>query len=117
VVLPRHRAVIFIHGCFWHRHEGCRYATTPAANAEFWARKLAANAERDARHCANLLNTGWRVAMIWECGVRIAPDKACEQCSRWLLSDRKVLIWPRQRAKLPSPSLRRRKERLNAPRA
>lgn len=70
LVLPKYKAVIFVHGCFWHRHEGCRYATTPATRPEFWAEKFAANVRRDRATCQTLKARGWRVATVWECALR-----------------------------------------------
>ena len=67
IVLPRYRAVVNVHGCFWHRHPGCRYATTPASNAEFWRVKLQGNVERDKRTDSQLASLGWRVFTVWEC--------------------------------------------------
>ena len=70
LVLPKHRAVIFVHGCFWHRHEGCRYTTTPSSRPEFWQAKFEANVARDSAVRATLLESGWRVATVWECALR-----------------------------------------------
>jgi len=70
IVLPKHRAVIFVHGCFWHRHAGCRYATVPATRPEFWATKFDANVMRDAGVQSALRETGWRVGTVWECALR-----------------------------------------------
>lgn len=67
IVLPRFRTVIFVHGCFWHRHSDCRYATTPKTRQEYWLPKFAANIERDARKEAQLQALGWRVLLVWEC--------------------------------------------------
>ena len=67
VVLPRFRTVIFVHGCFWHRHPDCRYTTTPKTRQEYWLPKFAANIERDARKEAQLQALGWRVLLVWEC--------------------------------------------------
>ena len=61
---------MFVHGCFWHRHEGCRYATTPATRPEFWKAKFSANVVRDIAVRNSLLETGWRVATVWECALR-----------------------------------------------
>ena|ERR1700730_5324899 len=61
IVLPAHRTVIFVHGCFWHRHEGCRRATLPATKTEFWADKFSKNVERDRKVQASLSKLGWRV--------------------------------------------------------
>jgi DNA mismatch endonuclease (patch repair protein) len=67
LVLPRHRTAVFVHGCFWHRHKGCRYATTPASNAAFWNKKFASNMRRDAQVQLQLAEEGWRVLVIWAC--------------------------------------------------
>lgn len=70
LVLPKWRAAVLVHGCFWHRHPDCRYATMPATRPEFWSAKFAGNVERDARNHAALLLLGWRVATVWECALR-----------------------------------------------
>ena len=70
IVLPKHNTVIFVHGCFWHRHPGCRYATTPKSNTEFWQKKFDRNVSRDKKNQANLKATGWRVLVVWECELR-----------------------------------------------
>lgn len=87
LVLPKHRAVVFVHGCFWHRHEGCRYATVPATRPEFWRSKFDANAARDSAVRASLLQDGWRVATVWECALR-KPERvnsAITVLEEWLL--------------------------------
>lgn len=70
LVLPKHRLVIFVHGCFWHRHEGCFYATSPATRKDFWRKKLEGNTARDKRQQGELISSGWRVLVIWECGLK-----------------------------------------------
>lgn len=89
LVLPKYRAIIFVHGCFWHRHENCRLATTPATRREFWADKFAANITRDQFAQESLLEEGWRVATIWECALRKPHmvDRAAELVSVWLFSE------------------------------
>lgn len=67
IVFPKYRLVIFVHGCFWHRHEGCRRCTTPKTRIEFWNEKFRKNVERDQRDTEALLNLGWNVLTIWEC--------------------------------------------------
>lgn len=67
LVFPKHRMAVFVHGCFWHRHEGCRHASMPKSRTVFWTRKFAANVERDARQQAALSTLGWRVLVIWQC--------------------------------------------------
>lgn len=69
IVLPRFRTVVFVHGCFWHRHPGCRYASTPKTRQEYWLPKFKANVERDAKKEAQLRELGWRVLVIWECEI------------------------------------------------
>lgn len=67
IVLARWKAVVFVHGCFWHRHEGCPQTATPSSNTAFWSRKFRENVERDARNIATLRRSGWRVFVVWEC--------------------------------------------------
>jgi DNA mismatch endonuclease (patch repair protein) len=72
IVFGKRRKVIFIHGCFWHRHPdpACRLARLPKSRLDFWLPKLSANAERDARHQEALLELGWQVLVVWECELR-----------------------------------------------
>jgi DNA mismatch endonuclease (patch repair protein) len=70
IVLPRHKAVIFVHGCFWHGHEDCKRATIPATNTEFWRAKITGNKERDRRRIAALEALGYRCLTIWQCEMR-----------------------------------------------
>lgn len=67
LVLPRHKTAVFVNGCFWHRHEGCRYATTPTSNADFWRKKFASNVRRDALVKQQIEGLGWRMQVIWGC--------------------------------------------------
>jgi DNA mismatch endonuclease (patch repair protein) len=67
LVLPKRSAVVFVHGCYWHRHRGCRFTTTPKTNVEFWQNKFGENQERDKRDRAALKKLGWKVFVIWEC--------------------------------------------------
>ncbi|HEX8418634.1 MAG TPA: DNA mismatch endonuclease Vsr [Sphingomonas sp.] len=67
IVLPRHRTVVFVHGCFWHRHRGCGKASTPKTRLDFWQEKFDRNVERDARNESALVDAGWRVLIVWEC--------------------------------------------------
>ena len=69
LVFPRLRKVIFLHGCFWHRHHGCRFAYTPKSNIQFWLQKLESNTQRDARALKSLDGPGWDVLVVWECEV------------------------------------------------
>lgn len=70
IVLPGRGAVIFLHGCFWHGHEGCRFATKPATRGDFWAAKIEANRRRDRLAVRGLRRLGWRVMVVWECATR-----------------------------------------------
>jgi DNA mismatch endonuclease (patch repair protein) len=70
VVLPSLRAVVFVHGCFWHRHDGCRRATTPSTRVEFWSAKFERNLARDRRVVRQLRRLGWSVLIVWECRAR-----------------------------------------------
>lgn len=67
IVLPKHRLCLFVHGCFWHQHEGCKRATFPETNRDFWAKKFEQNRRRDERIASALIQAGWRVCVIWEC--------------------------------------------------
>ncbi|EJF72360.1 very short patch repair endonuclease [Pseudomonas sp. Ag1] len=67
LVFPKHRLCLFVHGCFWHRHPGCKYAYTPKSRLDFWLPKLAKNVERDMKAKRALEVSGWRVSIIWEC--------------------------------------------------
>lgn len=86
VVLPRYRAAIFVHGCFWHRHRGCRFAATPQTRSDFWQAKFEGNVARDSAARDALLAQGWRVAVIWECQTRTNLDTTVEQLEAWLRS-------------------------------
>ena len=70
LVFPRHRKVIFVHGCFWHGHRGCRKAIRPKTNTVFWDRKLSRNMERDLENAAALREKGWTAFVVWECETR-----------------------------------------------
>lgn len=67
MVFRSRRAVVFVHGCFWHRHEGCSLARLPKSKVDFWTTKLEGNRERDTRKVAELKKSGWRVFVVWEC--------------------------------------------------
>lgn len=67
LVFPRHRAVVLVHGCFWHRHAGCKVASTPKSNTGFWQAKFDRNVRRDAEMAARLEALGWKVMVAWEC--------------------------------------------------
>jgi len=81
IVLPRHRTVIFVNGCYWHRHPGCKLAYTPKSNVEFWEKKFRGNIDRDHRNYVKLCEIGWNVLIIWECEVK---DGTFET---WIIND------------------------------
>lgn len=70
LVLPKYRTVIFVNGCFWHGHEGCKYFVWPGNNAEFWRKKIETNISRDERKKSQLEEMGWNVIVVWECELR-----------------------------------------------
>jgi len=76
LVLPKYNTVIFVHGCFWHVHEGCKYFKIPQTRTEWWRKKLFGNKERDEEHFKLLTRQGWNVITIWECELK--PDSAKE---------------------------------------
>ncbi len=71
IVLPKHRTVVLVHGCFWHRHRGCRLAYSPKSQVTFWATKFGENVERDKRVASALRRRGWRVITVWECESKV----------------------------------------------
>lgn len=89
VVLPKHKVAIFIHGCFWHFHQGCRFAKMPRSREEFWQSKLLGNRERDAAAVAALREVGWRVLLIWECFLRANKNDVVlsERLAAWVEGD------------------------------
>jgi len=70
IVLPRYRAVVFVHGCFWHRHPGCKYAYMPKSKGEFWSQKFEANVLRDKNNLSLLKKAGWLPIVVWECEIK-----------------------------------------------
>ena len=67
IVLPKYKAVLFVHGCFWHRHKNCKYTTTPKSNIEFWNKKFSDTVARDNRNRVDLEEAGWKVIVVWQC--------------------------------------------------
>jgi DNA mismatch endonuclease, patch repair protein len=87
IVLPRHRKVIFVHGCFWHGHPGCPRSRRPTTNQLFWDRKLDGNLERDRRFCVELSDMGWEVLIIWQCETK-ASDVLAKKLEGFLHEER-----------------------------
>ena len=70
IVLPKYRTVIFVNGCFWHCHEGCKYYVFPKTHTEFWKQKLGGNIQRDKKNYEQLMSLGWHVHIVWECELK-----------------------------------------------
>lgn len=92
VVMPGRKVAIFVHGCFWHHHQGCRFAKLPATRPDFWAEKLQANVARDARCEAALQEMSWRVLLVWECFLRTTRSLQDVQSALtdWIESDQQI---------------------------
>ncbi|MBB3835209.1 DNA mismatch endonuclease (patch repair protein) [Xanthomonas arboricola] len=88
LVFPSRHKVIFVHGCFWHGHEGCRLSRTPKTNADFWLAKLVANRERDARIITELDALGWTSLTVWQCELR-DPEAISVKIHEYLESENK----------------------------
>lgn len=87
IILPRYRTAIFVHGCFWHRHPGCRDATTPSTRREFWQAKFDGNVSRDARNQAALEAAGWTVLTVWECELKSDAEGVARRLATKLRKD------------------------------
>lgn len=94
IVLPKYNAVVFTHGCFWHAH-GCKYSKMPSTRPAFWRRKFDENTSRDRRFIEALLASGWRVAVVWECSIRIADrspkSRVYDKLEAWVRAKRSRL--------------------------
>ncbi len=105
LVLAKYRLAVFVHGCFWHRHRECYYATAPATRSDFWRLKLDGNVERDQRQQQALEALGWRVLTVWECGLKHCFESLSD-VEGIIFSSPQISEWPaeppRQRTKLPS---------------
>ncbi len=89
IVFPKHQAVVQVHGCFWHRHEGCSFATNPASNIPFWDLKFGETIKRDERNLEALRWLGWRVAVVWECSInKEGVEAVARRIASWLISAR-----------------------------
>lgn len=83
IVLPKYHTIIFVHGCFWHRHDGCKQATTPKSRTDFWLEKFQKNVQNDAKHIQELKNMGWKVIVLWECEL----EKQFEETMRNVIAE------------------------------
>lgn len=83
IVLPKYKTVIFVNGCFWHAHEGCRYFVWPKNNADFWKKKIGSNIQRDNRNYQLLEQQGWKIIVIWECELKknFSDERLAAVCS------------------------------------
>lgn len=107
VVLPKWRAVVLVHGCFWHRHDGCRKATTPKSQTAYWLKKFAQNVRRDTEVSERLKSLGWRVCVVWQCELN-KPERLAGRLSRLI---RKGSKFRKVRRPTPVPDRNRRKRR------
>ncbi len=91
MIFPRHDAVLFAHGCFWHGHPDCHLFKWPKTRPRFWRRKIGKNIRRDETNVALLLEEGWRTGIVWECALkgktRLPYHDVISQCHEWVLSD------------------------------
>lgn len=89
IVLPKFKAVIFAHGCFWHHHEVCPKSKLPSTREKFWSDKIAANVKRDKRNIDELKSLGWRVAVVWECCIKnqMCKTATVKFLTSWIYSD------------------------------
>lgn len=84
LVFPKYRAVIFVHGCFWHRH-GCKYTSMPSTRKDFWVQKFSQNVRRDEKNVRALEQAGWRVGIVWECQLKKAHGELGPLCDQLIL--------------------------------
>jgi len=91
LVFPRHKAAVFVHGCFWHRHD-CHFFKWPKTRPEFWQQKISRNVQNDEAAVAKLIASGWRVAVVWECALkgpgRLDGQTTIQSLATWIRSDR-----------------------------
>lgn len=86
IVLPKYKTVVFIHGCYWHRHKGCKYCYTPKTNVEFWNKKFEDNIRNDENKCKLLHEAGWNVITLWECDIEKRFESTMEILEQQLRS-------------------------------
>jgi DNA mismatch endonuclease (patch repair protein) len=91
-VFPKYQALVFVHGCFWHKHD-CRYFKWPKTRAVFWRDKIQSNTRRDKRTLENYKKTDWRILIVWECTLRGKyAGRAIARIEKWLLGKQKMLV-------------------------
>jgi DNA mismatch endonuclease, patch repair protein len=101
IVLSRHKLCIFVHGCFWHRHNGCKYTTFPKSRVDFWKKKFDETVVRDAKNISSLLGNGWRVLELWECGIKHRKYELEQLLKDFPKSHSAYLSWP-QKTMIPT---------------
>lgn len=84
IVFPKYKSVVFVHGCYWHRHKGCKDASTPKSNTEFWLTKFTENVRRDKGNTRDLEKLGWRVLVVWECQLIKSTSMIIQKAAHWL---------------------------------
>ncbi|QKY06323.1 very short patch repair endonuclease [Janthinobacterium lividum] len=96
LVLAKYKLAIFVHGCFWHQHSGCRYAAKPDVRGDQWSEKFAVNQARDEQHLFQLRSLGWRVFLIWECGITKGKNRPSLEWLPYAIKDIKLdfISWP-----------------------
>lgn len=92
VVLPKYKTVIFVNGCFWHMHEGCKQGRIPKTNVEFWKEKLERNSLNDKKNCAQLVEMGWQPITLWECELKKDFESEMERVVQELHAREKIMI-------------------------
>jgi len=88
IVMPKYHKIIFVHGCFWHGHEGCPRSDRPSTHTAFWKKKLEGNVARDRKNIRNLRRSGWAVLVVWQCQTRNL-EKLVSKIHKFLVSDKK----------------------------
>ena len=91
LVLVKHQAIVFIHGCFWHGHHECRFAPVPSTRTDFWLSKITANRQRDKIAEEKLRAANWRVAVVWECSLRSKQSTSLAKLADFIESDNRLI--------------------------
>ena len=94
IVLNKYKAVIFVHGCFWHNHKGCKKSKLPNTRKEFWKNKIEVTVRRDQRNISDLTKQGWRIAIVWECGTKNKDyfKYIMNKLAEWIVDERSKRI-------------------------
>lgn len=92
LVFRRFQTAVFVHGCFWHRHENCKHAAIPKTRPDFWQAKFQANVVRDVRAQKALIDMGWFVVVVWECALRADAARVADRLASWMTSDRETRL-------------------------